>query len=119
MSTERRLQWKIYYDDGSTWDHTMLDPDHPEWSAEEAAPSYGFICALGYDEGNKRYIMHGWDHYHYDKETLQWWGMDREGLTDRLCRNLVYAYKLGRTVSKTRFYELMDLAHRDPDYPMD
>lgn len=83
----------------------------------EDAPAYGFICAVGYDEIGARYIMHGWDHYHWDQETQQWWGMDMAGLFDRLTRNLVFAYKQGRTVTKSRFAEIMQQAHLDPDFP--
>jgi hypothetical protein len=104
------MKWRIYYDDGSTFDSDQGSP--------EDAPPYGFICAIGRDETDKRYIMHGWDYYQWDKEANQWWGMDRDGLIDRLCRNLVYAFKLGRTVSKTDFYDTMSRAHKDPDFPM-
>lgn len=97
--------WKIYYDDGSTFRHTDGTP--------EEAPALGFICAVGYDESSNRYIMHGWDHYHYDLETDQWWGMDLTGLFDRLIRNKVYAYKMGRTITKKDFQTIMQRAHEE------
>ena len=102
-------EWRIYYDDGATFSNLDGEPDE--------APPFGFICAVGYDETGKRYIMHGWDHYCWDKEAKQWWGMDQYGLIDRLARNLVYAYKQGRTVTKTRFQEIMQDANLDPDFP--
>lgn len=101
--------WKIFYDDGSTFSSEEGSP--------ESAPAYGFICAIGYDETGARYIMHGWDHYHYDIDSQQWWGMDIFGLMDRLTRNKVHAYKQGRTVTKTIYSELMSKAHHDPDFP--
>lgn len=101
--------WRIYYADGSTFDSDQGEP--------EAAPPFGFVCAVGYDERGRRYIMHGWDHYQWDRESRQWWGMDWCGLIDRLARNLVHAYKQGRTVTVTEFQALMDRAHRDPDFP--
>lgn len=103
-------RWRIYYADGSTFDSTMGEPHE--------APPEGFVCAVGYDETGTRYIMHGWDFYQWDRDAAQWWGMDRTGLHDRLRRNLVYAYKEGRTVTKARFQELMNRAHADPDFPM-
>ena len=103
-------KWRIYYDDGSTYDWRAGGP--------AAAPPEGFVCAVGYDETGARYIMHGWDFYCWDIESGQWWGMDRMGLHDRLRRNVVYAYKEGRTVTKSRFQELMQRAHTDPDFPM-
>lgn len=102
--------WRIYYADGSTFDSNQGSP-------EDASP-LGFICAVGYDESGARYIMHGWDHYCYDKETSQWWGMDLCGLFDRLTRNKVYAYKQGRTVTKADFQKIMQLAHKDVDFPI-
>ena len=100
--------WRIYYDVG-TFDSTMGLPHE--------APSEGFICSVGYDEEGNRYIMHGWDFYQYDLESEQWWGMDKFGLHDRLRRNVVYAYKEGRTVCKSKWDKIMGLAHNDPDFP--
>ena len=102
--------WRIYYDDGSTFDSLMGEPHE--------APPRGFICAIGYDEVGIRYIMNGWDHYCFDKESNQWWGCEIHGLIDRLCLNRVYAYKLGRTVTRTKWQEIMALADRDPDFPL-
>ena len=102
--------WKIYYSDGSTFSFKQGTP--------EQAPSEGFVCAVGYDETGSRYIMHGWDFYCYDLESRQWWGCDRYGLHDRLRRNVMYAYKEGRTVTNAVYQELMERAHSDPEYPL-
>jgi hypothetical protein len=102
--------WRIYYDDGSTFDSSQGEPHE--------APSHGFICAIGYDQDESRYIQSGWDHYRWDKETHSWWGTDLLGVFDRLRFNKeIYAYKEGRTVSKIAFQEIMDKAHRDKDFP--
>lgn len=103
------VKWRIYYDDGATYDSLMGGP--------EAAPVDGFICAVGYDETGTRYIMHGWDHYCWDVESEQWWGCDLFGVFDRLRRNVMFAYKEGRTVTKSRWQELMHLADSDPEFP--
>jgi len=102
--------WRIYYDDKSTFDSDQGSP--------EDAPSQGFICAVGWDETGKRYIMHGWDHYNWDDDVDQWWGMSYTGLFDRLLRNKVKAYKMGRTVCRRDWEELMILANNDPDFPI-
>lgn len=101
--------WRIYYADGSTFDNSMGDPHE--------APPFGFIAAIGYDENGDRYIMQKWDHYGYDIASNQWWGQDIHGLIDRLSRNLVYAYKQGRTVTKNEFGAIMNTAHKDTDFP--
>ena len=106
----RKPEWRIFYDDGSTYDSTMGGPSD--------APSEGFICAIGYDETGKRYIMHGWDFYQWDFEAHQWWGMDLPGLFDRLRRNKVYAYKEGRTVMRKTWEAIMIRANNDPDFPI-
>lgn len=104
------LDWRIYYDDGSTFDSSQGEPHD--------APSEGFVCALGYYENNgARYIMHGWDFYCWDIASQQWWGMDRTGLHDRLRRNVVYAYKEGRTVTRSEFERIISLANADADFP--
>lgn len=102
--------WRIYYDDGSAFDSTQGEPHE--------APSHGFILALGYDQAGTRHIMQGWDHYRFDRETNQWWGMDLFGVFDRLrFGKEIYAYKEGRTVSKLLWQELLTKANNDPDFP--
>ena len=102
-------KWRIFYSDGSSFDSNDGEPHQ--------APSLGFICAVGYDEAGDRYIMHGWDHYCYDQETDQWWGCDTFGLFDRLCQNKIYAYKMGRTITKTEYRALMHRADQDKQFP--
>lgn len=102
--------WRIYYDDGTTYDSSRGEPHE--------APAAGFICAVGYEQDGNRYIMHGWDHYRYDRTIEQWWGMDLFGVFDRLRHGgEVYAYKEGRTVSKALFQKIMNDAHHDPQFP--
>lgn len=106
-----RPNWRIYYSDGSTFDSTQ--------GAPHEAPAEGFICSVGYDESGARYIMHGWDYYCYDLDSQQWWGCDQTGLHDRLRRNVMYAYKEGRTVTKTQHQRVMQAAHTDPQFPVE
>ena len=104
------MNWRIYYDDGSTFDSTMGEPHE--------APAHGFVVAVGY-HGGKRYMMQGWDHYRWDRETGQWWGMDLFGVFDRLRFNKeIYAYKEGRTIDKLRWQDMLNRAHHDPDFPV-
>ena len=105
---QRKPDWRIYYSDGSTFDSNDGSP--------EEAPSEGYVCAVGYDDAGRRYIMHGWDFYHFDYN--QWWGCDVYGLHDRLRRNCIHAYKEGRTVRSTVYHDLMDKANNDPDFPL-
>lgn len=105
------MKWKIIYDDYSTFTDEDGEPHE--------APAMGFILAIGYDQQGNRYIMQGWDHYRWDRETEQWWGMDTFGVFDRLRFNQeVYAYKEGRTVSKLRWTDMLEKANLDPNFPM-
>lgn len=103
------MDWRIYYDDGSSFDSSMGEPHE--------APSWGFVCALGYDQDKSRYIMHGWDYYRWDVEAEQWWGMDLIGFIDCSAMNKNYAVKIGRTVPKRQWSEMMGAANKDPDFP--
>lgn len=103
-------EWRIYYSDGTTFDSTQ--------GTQEDAPARGFLCAIGYNELGERYIMHGWDHYWWDRASEQWWGCDRDGLIDQLCENRVWAYKMGRTVTKLEWDRVILEASYDPDFPM-
>ena len=112
-------KWRIYYDDTSTFDCTMGEPHE--------APPEGVICIVGYKSNGKRYIQHGGSvdgpskgyaqFYCFDIETQEWWGMDYPGLLDRLRRNLIYAFKEGRSVKDELFQEIMLKTHHDPDFP--
>ena len=102
--------WRIYYDDGSTFDSTMGRPHE--------APPEGFICAVGHNELGERYIMQGPPFYCYSVEHDQWWPIWNEaGLFDLLRRNQCYAFREGRTVTKSLFAEIMARADKDPDFP--
>ena len=109
--------WRIYYADGSTFDSTQGGP--------EEAPLDGFVCAVGYRcaATSERYITYGKNHYFYNEEGDEWWGIDWHGMLDRARMysreksNPFWAYKEGRMVDDDRFRELMALAHRDPDFP--
>jgi len=116
-------KWRIYYDDGSTFDWLMGEPHE--------APPEGVLCIVGYKQSGRRYIAHGGtldgatlargyaQFYCYDQETNEWWGMDYAGLLDRLRRNLVYAFKEGRSVRCDLFERVMHRAHTDPDFPLE
>ena len=102
--------WRIYYSDGTTFDSNDGEPHE--------APSTGFICAVAYDEDGVRYIMHGWNHYRYDVDSRQWWGMDDMGVFDTLRRgDIIYAYKEGRTITRKAFLDMMARADKDVDFP--
>ena len=103
------MKWRIYYDDESTFDSTMGDP--------EAAPTDGFVVCVGIGKDGNRYKMMGWDFYRFDTATQQWWGHNIYGILGRLRGNMeVRALKEGRTMDTAPYQALCDAAHRDPDF---
>ena len=82
------------------------------------APVEGFICAVGYDFMGTRYIQSGYNFYFWHKGEERWWGVDIAGLFDCLRRQIVYAYKEGRSIPRLEFQALMEAAHNDKDFPL-
>jgi hypothetical protein len=102
------MKWRIYYDSG-TFDSSMGMPHE--------APVEGFQCAVGYDFMGTRYIQSGYNFYFYHTKEERWWGVDLAGLFDCLRRQIIYAYKEGRSIPRRDFESLMQMAHEDKDFP--
>lgn len=104
------IAWRIYYDDGSSFDSTMGSP--------EDAPSYGILTIVYPDKDVGRIVMSGWDWYFYHDEEKNWWGADVHGLLDQLCHNLpVRAVKQGRNAPNDVWKKAVADATNDPDFP--
>ena len=102
--------WRIYYDDGSTFDSTMGSPEN--------APSFGLLCIVFPDEDHGRLVMQGWDWYFYHDEEKNWWGADIHGLLDQMLHNLpVRALKQGRNSPAKVWRETLHRATLDSDFP--
>jgi len=104
-------KWRIYYDNGETFDNTMGEP--------EQAPGYGVICVLQITEDTGRMTNHRWDFYYWEN-GFGWIGSDVHGLMDRLCHdteNKVRGVKQGRTVKNHVYAEIMMRASKDTDFP--
>lgn len=106
-----KVNWRLYYRDGSTFDSTQGEP--------KDAPAFGVICIPQPDPIVGRMIMHGWDWYYYVPESGQWWGSDLQGVLDRMLHRLpVVALAQGATVSNTDFREIFERADKDKDFPL-
>lgn len=67
-------EWRIYYDDASTWDSSQGDP----WDAPRKD---GVIAVLHFDKRQNWRILHKHDWYYYLHDTNPaWWGGDLTGL---------------------------------------
>lgn len=102
--------WRIYYDDESTFDSSMGEPMN--------TPGFGFICIVQPDELVGRMIMWGWDRYYWVPADAQWWGSDDRSIGIRQARRLeTVAPSYGANVSNTLFRKIMAAADHDPDFP--
>ncbi len=104
------LNWRIYYDNGSTFDCTEGSPLD--------APYDGVLCIVQPDILVGRCIMHGWDWYYYVPSEEQWWGSDIFGLIDQFKRHSVdtIAVKQGANVTNAAFMQVMHDAAEDKDF---
>lgn len=104
------MRWRIYYDDESTFDSSMGEP--------EQAPSYGVICIVQPHEDSGRIVVSGYDWYYYVPDIDEWWQSDIHGLTDRLCHNMpTFAVKQGRSAPDVIYKRIIARAIHDPEFP--
>lgn len=107
------LTWRIYYDDGSTFDSDQGEP----WDA----PGLGVALILQRREGEGRLVMHRWDWYVWRCDLGEWWGHDLFGLLDQLTDDragVVRAVKAGRMLSTPDWNALYTRAIEDADFPV-
>ena len=104
------MDWRIYYDDGSTFDSGM--------GAPQDAPSYGVVAICTKDESLGRMVVNGFDFYCFQTESEEWFGCDQWGMVDKLLHNMPFsAWKMGRTVRTEEFNRIIAAACSDPDFP--
>ncbi len=99
------MQWKIYYDDGTTFDSSQGLPS-------EAKP-LGIQCIMQDDVKEGKYLVSRFDYYWFEKG--RWFGGDLFGLYDYLLRS--GAVKFGRWIPNDKFEDVVERAKSDPDFP--
>ena len=104
------IQWRIYYDDFSTFDSNNGEP--------EDAPAWGVICINQPDPKTNVMRMHRWDYYYWHRKYGQWWGSNLIGMVDQFAtypRDVV-ALKVGRNADNAVFQAITDMAIADNDF---
>ena len=96
---EKKLTWRIYYADGSTFEG---DPHE--------APPWGIIDIMQIDPERGPYHQTGFDYYVFRDNV--WLGVDFVGLVDFLIHE-VGLVKFGRTINTQRFLEIRAGAGKD------
>jgi len=105
------LTWRIYYDDGSTFDSMQ--------GAPHEAPGLGVQAVVQVDERVGRVILTRFDWYYYRYDLGEWWASDYFGLLDQLTSDRerrVGAVRAGRNAAA--YDAIMSRAQSDPDFPV-
>lgn len=106
-----KLEWRIYYDDGSTFDNLQGPP--------EKAPPFGVICIIKTHKDNGHSTLTKWDWYYYRTDVPTWFGSDNFGLLDQLLHddtNQIKGVKSGRTVMTSEYDKIIFKANNDSDF---
>lgn len=107
-----RPDWRIYYDDGSTFDST-------EGEALEA-PALGVLVIRqppGDDERGAT-VVSLWDFYLYHRPSRRWWGVDSFGVVDQLAHRWqdFGGLVVGRMATPGVYQDALNRATADPDF---
>lgn len=105
------LEWRVYYDDGSTFDNLKGGPAD--------APALGVIAINCADADVGFWTARAADFYCYSETqfTPLWEGMDMFGLWDYLASPGLKRVLFGRTIPNDRYEQILHVALRDPDFP--
>jgi hypothetical protein len=101
------LLWKVFYGDGATFS----DGDGSPYDA----PRLNVMCVVGADLHLGRYMVSDKDAYWWEHE--RWFGGDRRGEWDYLCRLGPRAVLYGRAVPDEQYNAAISAALIDPDFP--
>lgn len=103
------LRWRIYYDDGGTFDSGQGSPSD--------APPFGVVAIVQPEPTIRRVIATGFDWYYWVDAEQQWWGGDLSGVLDRMLhRKPVEHLLMGRSIDHKSYQEIMRRADEDPDF---
>ena len=103
------MKFKIFYGDRSTYS----DEDGSPFDA----PRLNVQCIIGPDLNTGRYIVSDKDAYWWESNLERWFGGDRRGEWDYLCRLGPRVVLYGRAVSEVEYNSIICVALADPDFP--
>jgi len=107
--SDHTMKWRIFYVDGSTFDHT----DGP---AHEA-PGSGVAAIVQQDSTVGAAVHHQSDFYVFDKQYGGWAGLDYFGLAQYLARPGFKTVKMGEAMTTDGYKVLIQSLRTDPDLP--
>jgi hypothetical protein len=106
------IKWRVYYDDGSTFDSSQGSP----WTIPEHR-GVQVVCYHTEDQDHStgNVPQFGKDYYWYESETEEWFGGDIFGLFDYLARPGLKSVLFGRTIATARHMAIRLRACDDKD----
>jgi len=101
--SEGPVEWRIYYDNGSTFDSKA--------GAWADAPAWGIQAVVHTDPNVGWAMVHGGDYYVMASDGVPI-GVDLAGVFDYVA-NVLGAVKMGRMLSRAEYAEVYQAAKRD------
>lgn len=101
------VSWRIYYDDGTTFDSDDGPP--------HLAPKRGVQAIVRDDPQTGFMVLEGHDHYWWEHD--QWVGGDKYGFFDYLSRSGRKVVLFGRSIRREEYERIVNEARNDPDFP--
>jgi hypothetical protein len=103
MKAKNQINWRIYYDDGSTFDAKDGKP--------QEAPATGVIAIVQEDSENGWVITAFKDYYW--REHNSWWGGDTAGFWQRMFKGGSVIMKFGVSTTNDNFNKILARATED------
>lgn len=107
--TDSPPAWRIYYGDETTFsagDGSVYD-----------APARNVQAIVRLDPRVGRFILTGHDYYWWQPGDEEWFGGDRFGLFDYLCRPGRKRVLFGRSLTRSEYERIHQQAATDDDFP--
>ena len=101
------MKWKVFYGDGTTFSNLDGSPYD--------APRLNVMAIIGPDRFTGRYIVSDKDAYWWEND--RWFGGDRRGEWDYLCRLGPRVVLYGRSVPDEHYNAVISAALKDPTFP--
>lgn len=105
-----RVEWRIYYDDETTRDHT-------EGLPTDEAGKLGIQCVVQRRSSDGRWITHHGAEYYLFVDDAEWINCYHNGLVDWVVNGLdrLSCVLVGRAIPKALLRKILDQAKADAD----
>ena len=102
------MTWRIYYDNGTTFDNTQGEP--------QDAPTIGVICIKHFIENEWR--IQAFTDYYIWELGQEWWGADAPGFWQYMFKPGLKVVKFGTNIPDEPFQKIVARAREDTEHGM-